>query len=353
MSVLRVYQVAKDFDISSEALVKLLEDIKKPVPSHMSVIEAETVELIKEKLAEAKAAVRENIEKKKRMGSPRKKERERPKAEVVKEEEEVEPEDVLPRRDAKAPREVKRKRGKEGGKEGWEEEEGPKPHGRKKKKKKKISQKVIAENIRRTLAKIDAGGVRKKRRRRGTGGVVQVEEPVEENRIKVMEFISLSELSEMIDVPSSKLISTCMDLGLMVTVNQRLDFDTISLICDGFGFKATRDAEYGHDLLAEVAREEQEKNSDIRPRPPIVTVMGHVDHGKTTLLDFLRRSNIIAGESGGITQHIGAYQVITDGGPICFLDTPGHEAFTSMRARGAQITDIVILVVAADDSVQP
>jgi len=340
---LRVYQVAKEFDISSEALVKLLADIKRPVASHMSTIDAETVKLITNKLAQEKAAVREKIESKKKkfgIGKPPK-------------EKGTEKDQGPRRKDSQRAKAGGQRRGWEKAGTFWDDEETTKVWGKKKKKKKKVSQKVVAENIRRTLAKIDAGVVKKKKRKRASGTITVTGEKGEENQVKVMEFISLAELSDLIGVPASKLISTCIDLGLMVTVNQRLDFDTISLICDEFGFKAVKDAEYGHEMLEESAKEERDKLGDVRPRAPIVTVMGHVDHGKTTLLDYLRKSKIIEGESGGITQHIGAYKVNTEGGPICFLDTPGHEAFTSMRARGAQVTDIVILVIAADDSIQP
>ncbi|MFC1613904.1 translation initiation factor IF-2 [Gemmatimonadota bacterium] len=331
----RVYKVAKDFDISSEALVKLLEEMGQPVNSHMSTIDAETVELISKKFAQEKAAVRREDEiKKKKFGSGKTK-----------------PAAATPRKEIS--------RGKPAGKsqpwgeKTWSEDAAPKVWGKKKKKKKKkqVSQKVIAENIRRTLAKMETG-VKKRRRKRSVVGEVVAEEYDDRNKVKVMEYISLAELSDLIGIPSNKLISTCIELGLMVTVNQRLDFETISLICEEFDYLAIQDEEYGHELL-EQSEEEDDEEGDISPRAPIVTVMGHVDHGKTTLLDYVRKTNVIDGESGGITQHIGAYKVFTSQGPVCFLDTPGHEAFTSMRARGAQVTDIVILVVAADDSVQP
>ena len=326
----RIYQVAKEYNISSEALLTILRELGFKVKSYMSGVDQEMLTAIQRKFEKEKEAVKkEYVWKKTKLKEREEKDELSRRVERVK--------DRLKAHDVQVQKVEDIKK--------WESKKGRKF--RVKKFKRTFDKKELEDSVKKTLTKIDTITKIKKYKRKPQEEVSKKEEK-KSKVLQVTEYMTVAELASLMEVKAAEVISKCLELGLVASINQRLDMDAIQTVALEFGF----DVEEMQEVGIEQEKVEMEEALLI-PRAPVITIMGHVDHGKTSLLDYIRKSNIIASESGGITQHIGAYVVNLPDGRITFLDTPGHEAFTAMRSRGAQVTDIVVLVVAADDAVMP
>jgi len=441
MAKKKVYELAEEFKMSSNALVQMLKGMGIPVKSHMSTVDEELRAQVKEKFELERAQIKKEYERKKQVMMKAREEMEAPAAPPEPEKAPpapLQPHSAQPEQPAKAktaptpaasatPQQGQQGRhGKQQGKSGkqdtsasGQQQQSQRPKGsirkyhqkeswakgtytpgqqpsaggghpasaaqkpapqqqqqppakpdsenrkaasggKSDKRKKKggksrnerpeINEVELKANVKKTLAKIGSGFTKKKYKKEESAQQDDTDD-TEKKILKVSEFVTPNELANMMNVTASDVITKCLEMGAFVTINQRLDFEMIELVVDEFGYTASLMDEYVPEEDSDTG--DDENVGTLMPRAPVVTVMGHVDHGKTSLLDYIRKTNVIAGESGGITQHIAAYEVRTAHGPVTFLDTPGHEAFTAMRARGSQITDVIVLVVAADSAVMP
>jgi translation initiation factor IF-2 len=333
MAKKRIYELAKEYNVSSKAMVDIIRELGFPVRSHSSSADDEILTAVKKKFTSEKEEVKREIEAKKKKAEDRQKAEE----EAKRRKQEAEKRILAELRKAKKKdirkieRQVLHKKKKDR---------------RRRKKERVVDIKAVRASFKKTMSSLDTAKRKRYRKHEDKTGD-RIEDAEDRKVLRVTEFMTLSELASLMEVKPAVLVAKCMELGMMATINQRLDMDTIGTLALEFGYTVEESKLVGEEDL-----EESEEVTG-KGRPSVVTIMGHVDHGKTSLLDYIRESNIIAGESGGITQHIGAYEVELEGGRITFLDTPGHKAFSSMRARGAHVTDLVVLVVAADDAVMP